>query len=267
MNAFVGIWPAVPVIGSAGPGASSDAAGRAVPGSGEIAPGGNPAPAGEAPRLVPGAGGTDPGASSALPTDEALRDATQAAATFAAAEERAAEFALVARARAGDSQAFRALVERHATRVHALALRIVRSPADAEEVAQDAFVRAWRALPAFRGESAFGTWLHRIVARVALDRAAALRSRSAREVPEVERTPPATTDALDDAAAERSRRVERLVGTLTPMQRATITLYYWHDHSVEQVADILGLPGNTVKTHLSRARATLRDAWLRGETS
>src|SRR5205814_1896350 len=88
----------------------------------------------------------------------------------------------IERARTGDAEAFAALVERHRDRAYGLALRIVRSERDAEEVAQDAFVRVWRALPRFRGDSAFSTWLHRIVARQALDRAAQLRSRRSKEM-------------------------------------------------------------------------------------
>ena len=90
------------------------------------------------------------------------------------------ESACVARAQAGDTVAFRALVDRHRERAYALALRLTGAPADAEEVAQDAFVRAWRALPAFRGEAAFGTWLHRIVSRLALDRRERLVQRARR---------------------------------------------------------------------------------------
>src|ERR1041385_6411350 len=78
----------------------------------------------------------------------------------------------VARARAGDEAAYQALVEAHQDRVYGVAVRIVGRPEDAEEVAQDAFLRAWRALPEFRGESAFGTWLHRITSRLAIDRRA-----------------------------------------------------------------------------------------------
>src|SRR5438093_275851 len=73
-----------------------------------------------------------------------------------------AERDLVDRARARDTHAFRLLVERHRDRAYSLALRMLRSPVDAEEVTQDAFVRAWAALPRFRGEASFGTWLHRI---------------------------------------------------------------------------------------------------------
>lgn len=179
---------------------------------------------------------------------------------------RAAEQARVARARGGDEAAFRELVEAHADRAYALALRVLRSPADAEEAAQDAFVRAWRALPAFRGEAGFGTWLHRIVVRVALDRSAVLRTRRGREVP-VE--PPAESaaahDARDDAADARARRLEALMAGLPDLQRVALTLFYWQDRSVLDVAAALGLPPNTVKTHLARGRAALRAAWLATE--
>jgi len=88
---------------------------------------------------------------------------------------------LVARARAGDAEAFRGLVDRYRDRVYGLALRIVRSTADAEEVAQDAFVRAWLALPRFRGAASFSTWIYRIAARCAFDRARTLKVRRGRE--------------------------------------------------------------------------------------
>ena len=167
---------------------------------------------------------------------------------------------LVARARGGDQDAFRALLERHRDRVFALALRIVRSAPDAEEVAQDAFVRAWLALPRFRGEARFSTWLHRITARRALDRAGTLKLRRGREAGlEAAGDPGAPADTGRDP---RVRRLEALIETLPPAQRAAVALYYLEDRSVGQVARALDLPENTVKTHLSRARAALRAAWL-----
>ena len=175
---------------------------------------------------------------------------------------------LVERARGGDQAAFRELVVLHQDRAYALALRITRSPADAEEVAQDAFVRAWLALARFRGESSFATWLHRIVARRALDRWSGLRARRGREVQveEAESLPdpvvPAPAVAPGDfEAATRGRRLERLVMRLPAAQRMAVTLYYYEDRSVEQAAAILEMPENTVKTHLARARAALRAAW------
>lgn len=171
---------------------------------------------------------------------------------------------VVARARAGDAEAFRVLVERYRDRVYGLALRIVRSAPDAEEVAQDAFVRAWLALPRFRGEASFSTWIYRIAARCAFDRALTLKLRRGRE---------AVIEAAGDVAAPGEgaprtalvRQLDALVATLPPAQRAVVTLYYLQDRSVEQVAATLAMPENTIKTHLSRARAALRAAWLARE--
>src|SRR5262245_61998045 len=168
---------------------------------------------------------------------------------------------LIARAQAGDTAAFRTLVERHQARAHALAVRILRSPSDAEEVAQDAFVRVWTALPGFRGESTFATWLHRIVARRAFDRALVLKNRRVRERPE-ESLPEPAVDATDTDPLQAAR-LERMVAKLSPAQRAVVTLFYYEGSSVEQVAIVLGMPENTVKTHLLRARAALRVAWTR----
>lgn len=196
------------------------------------------------------------------PSNRAME--TPAAAHGPAAEGAPDDRALVARAREGDEEAFRMLVERHRDRAHALADRILRSAPDAEEVAQDAFVRAWRALPGFRGEAAFGTWLHRIVVRRALDRAAVLRNRRARESHAEEMDSLAVVEGRDAGEAARERRMSRLVARLPEAQRAAVTLYYLEDRSVENVASLLGLPENTVKTHLSRARAALRRAWTAG---
>ena len=175
-----------------------------------------------------------------------------------------AERACVARARQGDVQAFRELVDRHRDRAYGLALRVLRSEPDAEEVAQDAFVRAWLALPTFRGQAKFGTWLYAIVMRRALDRAATLKARRGREAD----LDAAADRAADSGAGERTRvglRMERTMGRLSETQRAVVTLFYYEGRSVEQVAATLGVPQGTVKTHLSRARASLREAWLRDE--
>jgi RNA polymerase sigma-70 factor (ECF subfamily) len=177
------------------------------------------------------------------------------------------EAAILERARAGDAQAFRQLVEQHQDRAYTLALRILGSAAEAEETAQDAFMRAWLALPGFRGEASFSTWLHRIVVNRALDRAARLRRRAA-----LEAGPGSAGEAAGAAdtaggteEATRSRRLEAMIQLLPPAQRAAITLYYYEDRSVAEVARTLGVPPGTVKTHLSRARRALRDGWLRRE--
>ncbi|MEO5989739.1 MAG: RNA polymerase sigma factor [Candidatus Eisenbacteria bacterium] len=171
------------------------------------------------------------------------------------------ERTLIASAQAGDASAFRVLVERHQHRSYALALRITRSAADAEEVAQDTFVKVWDALPGFRGESSFATWLHRIVTRRAIDRAETLKRRRARE---------ARQDAMGEPQAQvqygdvlEAEQLQRLMEErLSKAQYLAVTLFYYEGRSVEQVGAMLGMNENTVKTHLSRARAVLRDAWL-----
>jgi len=135
-------------------------------------------------------------------------------------------------------------------------------------VAQDAFVRAWRALPSFRGDAAFATWLHRIVTHVALDRREAAGRRRAREVA-------LDDEVLAEAAAagvgqEPGDRVTArvradLLAALSEAQRTAVTLHYLEDRPVLEVAQAMGVPENTVKTHLARARAAMRDTFARGE--
>lgn len=208
------------------------------------------------------------GALLVTPADDPV-PARAGAVPFVGAEAAAADpdLELTGRARGGDAEAFRRLVERHRDRAYAVARRIVRSDADAEEVAQDAFVRAWRALPGFRGESRFSTWLHRIVVRQALDRAETLARRRGREaaLDDAPASAAAVEDANDFEATHRARRLDALVDGLTPAQRAAVTLFYHEDHSVERTAEILQLPVNTVKTHLRRAREALRTGWLAQE--
>lgn len=178
---------------------------------------------------------------------------------------RADEAGLIERARQRDQEAFRILVDQHRDHAYGLALRITRSREDAEDASQEAFVRAWLALPAFRGEASFGTWLHRIVARQAFDRAAARRTRAARETDvdaAEELSVPPTSEARDLVLA---RRIERLMEGLSVGQRAVVALFYQEGRSVLEIASTLAMPEGTVKTHLHRARAALREAWAREE--
>ncbi len=170
---------------------------------------------------------------------------------------------LVARARARDANAFRELVECHRHRALGLAMRVVRSAADAEDVAQEAFVRAWFALPDFRGEAKFSTWLYAIVMRRALDRAESLKRRRGREAELDAAHEVADARPADDERARLALRMDRALGALSDAQRAVVTLFYYESRSVGEVAMALGMPEGTVKTHLSRARAALREAWQR----
>jgi len=178
---------------------------------------------------------------------------------------------LVDRARRGDALAFGTLVERHQARVRGLALRIAGAPEEADEIAQDAFVRAWQALPAFRGESKFSTWIHRITTRVALDRRETVRRRAGREVgveDEILAALPGAVvagaaDGGDDRMTARARVA--LLAELSEAQRTAITLHYFEDLSVIEVAQAMNVPENTVKTHLARGRTVMREAYRRAE--
>ena len=189
--------------------------------------------------------------------------APRAAEDAAARAREDAERSLVARARAGDREAFRGLVERHQGRALALARRLLRDDAEAEEVAQDAFLKAWSALPGFRAEASFGTWLHRIVYRRALDRLDALKVRRRHEA--AAPSWPEDGAPADDFGGPADERVRHLVESLPALQRAAVTLYYFEDRSVQDAARVLGMHENTMKTHLHRARAALRAAWAREE--
>ena len=174
------------------------------------------------------------------------------------------EGSLLARCRAGDTRAFEVLVQRYQDRAYGLALRLLRSAPDAEEVTQDAFVRAWRSLADFRGDSSFGTWLYRIVWRRAVDRAATLRTRKQREEPldapvggEPGRAEVAVAVEESTGGADVSEWM-RLTEGLSEPQQAVVTLFYYEDMALKDVARALDMPEGTVKTHLSRARAVLR---------
>lgn len=175
---------------------------------------------------------------------------------------------LVERARGGEAAAFGELVARYQGRILGLAWRVAGSRAEAEEIAQDAFVRAWRALPGFRGESRFSTWLHRITTRVALDRREVVRRRERREVG-VEEEFLAGLAAIPEPGVDGDRITARartaLLAGLSEAQRTAVTLHYLEDQSVIEVAQSMNVPENTVKTHLSRARAAMREAFLRAE--
>jgi RNA polymerase sigma-70 factor (ECF subfamily) len=176
--------------------------------------------------------------------------------------------ALVERCQAGELAAFEPLVEKYRQRVWRLAYNVLRDREEAWDVAQEGFIRAYQALPSFRGQSAFYTWLFRIVMNVAADRA---RQRAARgrafgteRVPEEEweRMMADQGRAPDDAAAqtEERERIDRALGTLSEDHRAIIMLSDLEGLSYREIAEVLGIPMGTVMSRLHNARKRLRNA-------
>jgi RNA polymerase sigma-70 factor, ECF subfamily len=171
---------------------------------------------------------------------------------------------LVARAQAGDADATAELLRTHAPRVYRMLARLLADPAGAEDVLQEVLVKAWRALPRFRGDARFSTWLYRI----ALNEAALDRRQRARQVP-LEATPLddvghelAAPDA-DPAGAAATRDflafLERCVMELPPHYRAAVVLRDVEGFSNREAARLLGLDLHNFKSRLHRGRMTIRD--------
>jgi len=172
-------------------------------------------------------------------------------------KERARDEALVARFRRGDAAAFDDIVVRHRREVYVVARRILGSHEDADEAAQEAFLRAWRGLGRFRGEAALRTWLIRIVLNVA--RTMRARRREARGLEAAEATPSPGPGADERVGDEELReRVRDAVAKLPPRQREVVLLKVFSELTYKEVARVMGLSEGAVKAHLHQAVSNLR---------
>ena len=167
--------------------------------------------------------------------------------------------ALALAAAGGDSAAFEALYRRHAARLHGVVARLVGyDRARAEDLVQEAFVRAWQALPAYRFESAFGTWLHRLAVNTALMDLRARRSRPGLDGDDEALDHVGTADSAGHGTA-LALDLERAVATLPPRARAVLVLYDVEGWKHEEIADALGMAVGSSKAQLHRARGLLRE--------
>ena len=165
---------------------------------------------------------------------------------------------LVRLAQAGGRDAFDAIVLRHQQRVYQLCYRFVGNHEDAADLAQDVFVRAFRALGKFKGESALGTWLHRIAVNLCLNRKAVKVPR----LTPIEDVEPVDVKAerVDTALlrGERAVAVRAAIARLPPKQRATLILRAYHDLPHEEIAKILGSSVGATKANFFHALANLK---------
>ncbi|HEX5458781.1 MAG TPA: RNA polymerase sigma factor [Steroidobacteraceae bacterium] len=171
----------------------------------------------------------------------------------------------LARAQRGELGGFRELIRAYQDTVYSLALRMLKVPQDAEELAQDVFVSAHRHLGKIASEAHFLFWLRRTVCHRAIDR---LRRRPALAPVPLDRAPePATAETGADPLLERCLR--DLVLRLPPVPRIVVLLRYQEDLDPPEIARTLGVPLNTVKSHLKRSLALLRRRYeeLRQPTS
>jgi RNA polymerase sigma-70 factor (ECF subfamily) len=171
-------------------------------------------------------------------------------------QELAAELALVLAAQRGSTDAFGALVRRHQDRAYAVARGIVLTHEDAEDVVQDAFLHAFRALERFRPEQPFGAWLHRIVANAALDLTRRRKVRDADELHDMHASP-----FRDPAEARDLReRLSTALQALPARQRAVLVLHDLEGYKHAEIGTMLEIPEGTARSDLHHARAQMRRA-------
>jgi RNA polymerase sigma-70 factor, ECF subfamily len=180
--------------------------------------------------------------------------------------------ALVQRAQAGDRDALSTLVQSQQTYVYSIAMSLMHNPADAADMTQEAFIRLMRSLGTYRAETKFTTWLYRLVTNICLD---GLRRRG-RPIESLDE--PSGSSAGNDAPSagerladddrwtqpeqevelrESASEVRDALGRLPAAQRLALTLHYFEDLRYEDIAEVMGLPLNTVKSHIRRGKERL----------
>jgi RNA polymerase sigma-70 factor (ECF subfamily) len=170
---------------------------------------------------------------------------------------------LVVSAREGDRNAFAELVDLEGRETVRLCMGILRNQTDAEDAAQEAFVRAWRQMSSLRDPDMWSPWFRRLTVSAAIDYHR--RRRNGHLVPLDDQEPPPLPDGQHAAAARDEMR--RLIACLEPRDQALLVLRYGHDLELNQVAQALGVPVGTAKSRLHRALARLRVELENGDGS
>jgi len=170
--------------------------------------------------------------------------------------------AAVARARAGDSDGFRQLVEKHSRSVFRLAFRMTGNEQDAEDIVQETFLRAYRQLNRYESRSSFGTWLYRIAANCSLDLIRSRKHTRNRDDADVLQTVPASDPGPDRLAlsGEVQQRVTAAMAELSQQERTAFVLRHFEGLSIEEISGMLGVNGNAAKHSIFRAVQKLRKA-------
>ena len=172
----------------------------------------------------------------------------------------------------GDRNAFAYLVDKYKTMVYSLALRLVKDREEAEEISQDAFIKAYQSLASFKGKAKFSSWLYRIVYNTAISR---LRQQPAGRVSLDESNIPDTLyleskenyDTL--SAGERKKYLEKALDYLDTDEKMFVILYYYEERDLDEIASIAGLTKTNTKVKLYRARKkmlTVLQSYLKEET-
>ena len=166
---------------------------------------------------------------------------------------------LIRRAQRGDGEAFRQLVEAYQTQVYRLALRMCGESA-ADDVTQEAFLAAWRALPDFRGDCRFSTWLYRLTTNAGIDwLRREKRHRSTDDVTELELPDDAPSPQEQAEQSETQSAVRRALSRLSEEHRQVLLLRYMQELDYGEIAAALDVSEGTVKSRINRAKSKLRE--------
>lgn len=172
----------------------------------------------------------------------------------------------------GDRNAFAYLVDKYKTMVYSLALRLVKSREEAEEISQDAFIKAYQSLASFKGKAKFSSWLYRIVYNTAISK---LRQQPAGRVSldESNITETLYLESKENyetlSAGERKKYLEKALDSLDSDEKMLIILYYYEEQDLDEIASIAGLTKTNTKVKLFRARKkmlTVLQGYLKEET-
>ncbi len=170
-------------------------------------------------------------------------------------EQQITDIELVKRSQRGDTEAFSELVRKYQTVVYNLAYRFMRDRNLAEDMAQEAFVKAYKHLSGFRGDCAFATWLYRVTCTVCITELNRRKKRS-----EVEFEPNIYETGYEEKHSDKeiAEKIRECVTHLPPKYATVITLYYLNGMSYEEIAEIMDIPVGTLKTWMFRARKQLK---------
>ena len=178
---------------------------------------------------------------------------------------------LVAKSKGGDAESFNELILRWERPIYVLAYRTIGREEDARDVCQDTFLRAFRALPGFRGQAKFSSWLYRIAVNLCRDWVRKERRTPVVQAPEdVDlmdlAAAAAPTESIEDVIArkDQTRAVERAMTRLPDEQRTAIVLKEYHGLTFQEIAEVQGCPLSTVKTRLYQGLAVLRRELAKG---
>jgi RNA polymerase sigma-70 factor (ECF subfamily) len=168
------------------------------------------------------------------------------------------------RAQSGDPEAFTYIVEAYQTPVYNLCYRMLNNAGDAEDAAQETFLRAYKSMKRYDKRRPFATWLLSIAAHYCIDQLRKQRMKivSMEELPYMKISDDSLGPEPLVSRNEQQERIKALLETLSPTDRAAVVMYYWYDFSYTEIASALSLSQSAVKSRLHRARQAMAQEWM-----